>query len=144
MPNEVTIPILPCRQLDDSIPFYEALGFKGTYCQNRPNPYAVVVREDIQIHLFAMDDFDPEQSYGSVIVAVPDPDELYEDFAAGPRAVYGKLPSAGIPRILRPRKSRARYEASAWSTLTAVGCGSPGLDTPKTKRRTRKPPALRE
>jgi catechol 2,3-dioxygenase-like lactoylglutathione lyase family enzyme len=106
MANEVTIPILPCRQLDDSIPFYEALGFKGTYRQNRPNPYAVVVREDIQIHLFAMDDFDPEQSYGSVIVAVPDPDELYEDFAAGPRAVYGKLPSAGIPRILRPRKKQ--------------------------------------
>ena len=33
MANEVTIPILPCRQLDDSIPFYEALGFVRTYRQ---------------------------------------------------------------------------------------------------------------
>lgn len=104
MANEVTIPILPCRQLDDSIPFYEALGFVRTYRQERPNPYAVVSRGDIHIHLFGIDGFDPAESYGSVIVLVPDPDELYEDFAAGLRTLYGRLPSAGLPRILRPRK----------------------------------------
>jgi len=37
-------------------------------------------------------------------VAVPDPDSLYRDFAVGLRKTYGKLPVAGIPRILRPRK----------------------------------------
>jgi catechol 2,3-dioxygenase-like lactoylglutathione lyase family enzyme len=104
MANEVTIPILPCRDLDESISFYQALGFVCTYRQQRPNPYAVVSRDDIHIHLFTIDGFDPEQSYGSVIVAVPDADELYEAFAAGLRAAYGKLPSAGIPRIVRPRK----------------------------------------
>jgi len=56
--------------------------------------------------LFGLEDFDPERSYGSVIVAVPDPDGLYEAFAAGLRVTYGKLPSAGIPRILRPRKKQ--------------------------------------
>lgn len=106
MANEITIPILPCRDLDESIAFYEALGFERTYRQSRPNPYGVVAREDIQIHLFGLEDFDPEQSYGSVIVAVPDPDGLYEAFAAGLRATYGKLPSAGTPRILRPRKKQ--------------------------------------
>jgi catechol 2,3-dioxygenase-like lactoylglutathione lyase family enzyme len=104
MANEVTIPILPCRDLDESISFYQALGFVRTYRQQRPNPYAVVSRDNIHIHLFTIDGFDPEQSYGSVIVAVPDADELYEAFAAGLRAAYGKLPSAGIPRIVRPRK----------------------------------------
>jgi catechol 2,3-dioxygenase-like lactoylglutathione lyase family enzyme len=102
--NEVTIPILPCRDLDEAITFYEALGFERTFRQTRPNPYAVVALEDIQIHLFGLDDFDPQQSTGNVIVAVPDPDGLYEDFAAGLRAAYGKLPSAGIPSVLRPRK----------------------------------------
>ncbi|MCI0552083.1 MAG: hypothetical protein L0287_14115 [Anaerolineae bacterium] len=43
-------------------------------------------------------------SYGSVIVAVPDPDSLYHNFAAGLRKTYGKLPVAGIPRMTRPRK----------------------------------------
>ena len=43
MANERTYPLLPCRDLDLSIAFYESLGFKRTYRQVRPNPYAVVV-----------------------------------------------------------------------------------------------------
>jgi catechol 2,3-dioxygenase-like lactoylglutathione lyase family enzyme len=104
MANERTYSLLPCRDLDESISFYETLGFKKTYRQVRPNPHAVVALEDIQIHLFGMEGFNPADSYGSVIVAVPDPDSLYRDFAAGLRKTYGKLPVAGIPRILRPRK----------------------------------------
>jgi catechol 2,3-dioxygenase-like lactoylglutathione lyase family enzyme len=104
MANERTYPCLPCRDIDESIAFYESLGFKKTYRQLRPNPYAVVALEEIQIHLFGMEGFDPANSYGSVIVAVPNPDSLYHDFAAGLRKRYGKLPVAGIPRILQPRK----------------------------------------
>jgi len=104
MANERTYPCLPCRELDEAIDFYKALGFTRTYRQLRPNPYAVVVRDELQIHLFGMPEFNPEQSYGSVIVVVPDPDVLYQSFAEGLRKFYGKLPITGIPRILRPRK----------------------------------------
>ena len=58
----------------------------------------------MQIHLFGMPTFDPEQSYGSVSIVVPNPDALYASFADGLRAAFGKLPVAGIPRIVRPRK----------------------------------------
>lgn len=104
MANEMMYPALPCPDIDEAVAFYEHLGFRRTYRQVRPNPYAVVNREDMHVHLFGMDGFDPADSYGTVLIAVPDPDELYADFAAGLRAAYGKLPSAGIPRILRPRK----------------------------------------
>jgi catechol 2,3-dioxygenase-like lactoylglutathione lyase family enzyme len=104
MANERTYPLLPCRDLDPAIAFYEALGFACTYRQARPNPCAVVAREDLQIHLFGMPDFEPRDSYGSVIVVVPDPDALYRAFALGLRAAYRRLPVVGIPRILRPRK----------------------------------------
>ncbi|HMD80271.1 MAG TPA: VOC family protein, partial [Anaerolineales bacterium] len=104
MANERTYPCLPCGDLDESIAFYESLGFKKIYRQVRPNPYAVVALEEIQIHLFGMEGFNPAESYGSVIVAVPDPDKLYQDFAAGLRRVHGKLLVAGIPRMTRPRK----------------------------------------
>jgi catechol 2,3-dioxygenase-like lactoylglutathione lyase family enzyme len=104
LPNERTYPCLPCADIDVSIAFYESLGFRRTYRQVRPNPYAVVALEEIQIHLFGIDGFDPADSYGSAIVVVPDPDNLYRDFAAGLRKTHGKLPVAGIPRILRPRK----------------------------------------
>ena len=43
-PTERTIPILPCRSIDDLLAFYRALGFAVTYQQERPNTYAVVVR----------------------------------------------------------------------------------------------------
>lgn len=104
MANERIYPCLPCADLDEATSFYETLGFKRTYRQIRPNPYAVVVFEDIQIHLFGMEGFNPADSYGCAIVAVPDPDSLYHAFAARLRERFGKLPIAGIPRILRPRK----------------------------------------
>ena len=104
MANERTYAILPCRDIDECIAFYETLGFKKTYRQIRPNPSAVVALEDIHIHFGGIEGFKPEDSYGSVIIVVPDPDTLYHAFAAGLRKAYGKLPVAGIPRILRPRK----------------------------------------
>jgi catechol 2,3-dioxygenase-like lactoylglutathione lyase family enzyme len=104
MANERTYPCLPCGNLDESISFYAGLGFKTTYRQTRPNPYAVVVLEDIQIHLFGIEGFNPVESYGSVIVTVPDPESLYRAFATRLRETFGKLPTVGIPRILRPRK----------------------------------------
>lgn len=104
MANERTYPCLPCRDIDEAIAFYAALGFTRTYRQLKPNPHAVVAREEIQIHLFGMENFNPADSYGTVIIVVPDPDALYQAFAAGLRAAYKKLPTVGIPRILRPRK----------------------------------------
>ena len=97
-------PLLPCRDIDEAVAFYEALGFRRTYRQVRPNPHAVVERGELAVHLFGMDGFDPADSYGSVIITDPDPDALYRSFAAGLRAAYGRLPVAGIPRIVRPRK----------------------------------------
>jgi catechol 2,3-dioxygenase-like lactoylglutathione lyase family enzyme len=104
MANERIYPCLPCGKLDESIAFYQALGFKRTYRQLRPNPYAVVALEDMQIHLFGIEGFQAAESYGSAIIAVPDPDLLYRAFVARLREALGKLPTVGIPRILRPRK----------------------------------------
>lgn len=118
MADERTYPCLPCRDLDQAIAFYEGLGFKRTYRQLKPNPHAVVALEEIHIHLFGMPNFNPADSYGSVIVVVPDPDALYQQFAAGLRAAYGKLPVAGIPRLLRPRK---KYGTVRGFSLVDVG-----------------------
>ena len=139
MANERMYPMLPCRDLDEAIAFYEALGFSRTYRQLRPNPYAVVVREDMQVHLFAMPEFDPARSYGSVSVVVPDPDALYEAFAEGLRKAYGKLPVAGIPRMVRPRKrSGTVYGFSVvdvggnWLRVSRVGDTEEAAERPDT------------
>lgn len=103
MDAERTIPILPCRSIDDTLTFYRALGFEVTYQQARPNTYAVVERGGIALHFFTLRDYDPANSYSSCLVQVPDIDGLYRAFADGLRAQYGRLPVAGIPRLLRLR-----------------------------------------
>jgi hypothetical protein len=106
MAHEVTIPILPCRSLDDLLPFYVSLGFAVETRQSRPNPYASIRREDIHLHFFGLDDFEPERSYGSCIVVVPDADALYRSFTQGLRSTRGRVPVSGIPRLTRPRKKQ--------------------------------------
>ncbi|GAA3673992.1 hypothetical protein C8D87_105445 [Lentzea atacamensis] len=109
MANELTIPALPCPDIDEIASFYEMLGFEITYRQTRPNPYVAVRREDINLHFFGMDGYDPAQSYSTCLIIVPDTSELFEAFAAGMRAVHGKLLISGIPRMTRPRLRNDRY-----------------------------------
>ncbi|QCB92620.1 hypothetical protein [Cellulomonas shaoxiangyii] len=104
MAGERTYPVLPCADLDDALAFYVALGFTVSFQQRRPNPCAVVELDDIAIHLFAMDGFDPATSYGSAIITVAEPGERHAAFKAGLRALYGKVPVTGIPRLLPPRR----------------------------------------
>lgn len=102
MTQEMMIPCLPCRSIDDTLTFYKALGFEVTYHQERPNNYAVVQRGGISLHFFALK-LEPADSYSTCIVVVPDVDALYQAFAEGLRKEYGKLPIAGIPRVTRLR-----------------------------------------
>jgi hypothetical protein len=104
VPFATVIPALPCRALDDSLPFYRALGFEVTYRQERPNPYAAVRRDDIELHLFGIPEFDPAESMHTVIVLVPDTGALHAAFAAGLREAFGKVPVSGLPRMTRPRR----------------------------------------
>jgi len=112
------VPILPCPDLDEALDFYGALGFTTAFRQVRPNPYAVVRREGWELHLSGIEGFDPEQSYASAIVVVPDAEELYAEFAAGLRAARGRVPLKGIPRLLRPRRKQGTV---AGFTLVDVG-----------------------
>jgi hypothetical protein len=98
------IPCLPCRHLDDVLPFYTALGFDLIYRQERPNPGAAVRRRGIELHFFGIPEFDPAESMGSVIIPSRDTAALHAAFAAGLRAAFGKVPVSGIPRMTRPRR----------------------------------------
>jgi hypothetical protein len=107
--NELTIPLLPCPSIDDIASFYEMLGFQITYRQTRPNPHVALQRDDINLHFFGMDGYDPAQSYSTCLVIVQDIGALFEAFAAGMRSVHGKLLVSGIPRMTRPRLRNDRY-----------------------------------
>lgn len=105
----MTVPLLPCPDIDEIVDFYRMLGFERTFHQTRPNPYVAVKREDLELHFFGMPGFDPAESYGTCLVMVPDTGELYEAFAAGMRAKHGRVLVRGIPRMTRPRRRQDDY-----------------------------------
>lgn len=121
MANEIAIPLLPCASIDVMADFYQALGFRTTYRQTRPNPYVAMQREDLHLHFFGMPDFAPADSYGTCVVLVPDIEALHREFAAGLRARYGKVPLAGIPRMTRPRARKNNDGVTGFSLIDPGG-----------------------
>ncbi|MFG1946372.1 VOC family protein [Nonomuraea sp. NPDC048826] len=121
MAGEIAIPLLPCRDIDEIAAFYTMLGFTQIYRQIRPNPYISFQREDLRLGFFGMPEFKPEDSYGTCLVVVPDPGELFEAFAAGMRQAHGKLLVSGIPRITRPRKRKNADNHSGFSVIDPGG-----------------------
>ncbi|WP_020576022.1 bleomycin resistance protein [Actinopolymorpha alba] len=115
------IPLLPCASIDDMLEFYSALGFERTYRQAKPNPYLAMRRPEVELHFFGMPGFDPQESYGSCIVRVPDVGALHRAFADGLRAAYGKVPLAGIPRMTRPRPRKNVGGLSGFSVVDPGG-----------------------
>ncbi|USX48848.1 hypothetical protein [Lentzea sp. HUAS12] len=113
MANELTIPLLPCVDIDEMASFYEMLGFSVTYRQMKPNPYVALRREDLNLHFYGMEGHVPEQSHSTCVVIVEDTGPLFEAFAAGMRAVHGKVLISGIPRMTRPRVRNDRYTGFA-------------------------------
>ncbi|QGV79078.1 bleomycin resistance protein [Streptomyces ficellus] len=97
--DEKTIPMLPCRTLQPVLDFYAALGFGVTFQQKSPNPYAAVERGRIELHFFAMRQYDPAASYSTCYVVTDDVDGLHAAFRAGLKAAYGRVPTRGLPRI---------------------------------------------
>ncbi|MFI6390745.1 VOC family protein [Nonomuraea sp. NPDC050547] len=121
MTGEKTVPLLPCRSIDEITEFYEMLGFTRTYRQTRPNPYVSLKRDDLELGFFGMPGFNPEDSYGSCVVVVPDTGELFGAFAEGMRAAYGKLLVSGIPRMTRPRKRKNADDHSGFTVIDPGG-----------------------
>ena len=120
MANEVTVPLLPCRDIDEIAAFYAVLGFQTTYRQLRPNPCIGLRREDLHLQFFGMPGFDPADSYGSCLVVVEDIAALHRAFADGMRAAYGKVLISGVPRMTRPR---ARKNADGVTGFSLVDPG---------------------
>lgn len=121
MANEITVPLLPCRSIDEIVEFYTMLGFDRTYYQLRPNPCVSLQRDDLHLQFFGMPDFRPEDSYGSCVVLVPDTGALFEAFAAGMRRVHGKLLVSGIPRMTRPRTRKNASNATGFTVVDPGG-----------------------
>ena len=105
-----TIPLLPCADIDEIEPFFAALGFRTTYRQHRPYACLALSGHGFDLQYYGLDGHTPESSHSSCLVIVDDTGQIWDEFAAGLREAYGKLPIRGFPRITRPRPQERRRE----------------------------------
>lgn len=113
--------MLPCSDIDEIIEFFTGLGFEVTYRQTRPNPYVALEGHGFPLHYYGLDGHRAEESHSTCGVVVADTEPLFEAFATGLRATYGKLPVAGHPRITRPRPRKNAGGLSGFSLIDPAG-----------------------
>ena len=115
------VPMLPCGPLNETLDFYRALGFDVVERQERPYTYAAMRRDDIDLHVYGMPDWDPEKSHSTCLIVVDDTEALWAEWAAGLRNRYGRVPLTGLPRMTRPRRRANAGGASGFSVVDPNG-----------------------
>lgn len=109
MNSDSSIPALPCVELGTTLEFYGRLGFKTTYQQRAPNPYAATNRNGAELHFFGVKGLDPAAAYSVCLIIVREVEKLHEQFSEAFRQAYGKVPLRGVPRITRMKKGQSRF-----------------------------------
>jgi hypothetical protein len=115
----VTIPILPCISIEETLSFWQMLGFDITYKQTHPYQYGVVARGGHELHFGRVKGMEAKNnSFTGCLVAIYDASKVYDDFVSIFRQRMGKVPHSGIPRISRMKPGATRF------TLTDVAGNS--------------------
>ncbi len=109
-PTESIIPLLPCSSLPEMLEFYQALGFTITYQQESPYLYAAVQRGAIALNFASLRVYGAKNAFGAYLVFVDDIAPYHRAFADGLRAHYGKVPTAGLPRMTRFESGQRRFK----------------------------------
>lgn len=89
--NDVAIPILPSSCVNDTLAFYQRLGFEGKIW-GAPYAYAILRRGTVELHFFTDKAVRPGESSAGCYVRVSDVEAIHRAFAAA------QLPRNGIPR----------------------------------------------
>lgn len=127
---ETVIPVLPCGALDELLAFYRSLGFAVTHEQTEPYVYAAVQRGNVELHFAHVKAQGKTHSFGSCLVMVDDVASVHAAFADGLRAHYGRVPTAGTPRMMRLRPGQMRFQVHdpAGNVLFFIDRREPAVD----------------
>jgi catechol 2,3-dioxygenase-like lactoylglutathione lyase family enzyme len=79
---ESAVPILPSRDLGETLAFYERLGFENKGAHHSVWNYLIIARGGAELHFYAQPDVDPLTTDFSCYLRVPDADALYSEWHA--------------------------------------------------------------
>ncbi len=94
---ERSVPILPSRDLSESLAFYDRLGFSNRGAPPDEWDYLIVGRGGIEIHFSATPELDPLTTSAGCYIFVDDAQALHDEWAA---VVVGDPPTGG--RLVPP------------------------------------------
>lgn len=112
LPNESTVPVLPCVSVEETLDFYQMLGFEVTYKMTRPYLYLVVEWSGFELHFGKPSKIgvDPAAEDGGRCLVMVDAVAPYHAvFTAAMRRAHGKVLATGRPRITRFRPGASRF-----------------------------------
>lgn len=91
-PQDLAIPILPSRSVNDTVAFYRRLGFEGG-AHPFDGGYAILTRGSVELHFFTHKDLVPAESSAGCYIRVRDVEAFYRHCS------FSHLPRTGIPRM---------------------------------------------
>ncbi|AVT40275.1 glyoxalase [Plantactinospora sp. BB1] len=111
VPDETTVPLLPCVSVDETLAFWQALGFEVTWNQRKPYLYLAFRWSGFELHYGAASaGLDPTlENTGGCLVQVGAVAPYHAAFVAAMRKTYGKVLGKGLPRITRYRPGASRF-----------------------------------
>jgi catechol 2,3-dioxygenase-like lactoylglutathione lyase family enzyme len=109
MQSETAIPVFPCASPDETLEFYETLGFEVTHRQTKPYVYLAVKRGGLDLHFFGGGKPDPQSGSATCLVMVDEVGPHHQAFAAALKEKLGRVPTAGLPRITRLKPGQRRF-----------------------------------
>ncbi|MDF2188519.1 hypothetical protein [Paraflavitalea sp. CAU 1676] len=118
-PVWTSIPLLHCLAVNETLKFWNSLGYSITHQQSRPYQYGAIERQGHQLHFYRFKDIKADNNQqGTCLVIVPDAQQVYEDFTRRLKKALGKVPHTGLPRISRMKPGTTRF------TLTDIAGNS--------------------
>jgi hypothetical protein len=79
---ERAVPILPSRDLRETLAFYEALGFENRGAPPEQWDYLILGRGALELHFYAMPEVDPLTTAASCYLFVDDADALHAEWSS--------------------------------------------------------------
>ena len=107
--GEHAVPILPSRDLRETLAFYERLGFENRGAEPEEWDYLIVGRGGIVLHFFLQPDVDPLSTAAGCYVHVDDADALYAEW----RAIGVEHDAATGSRLMAPADTDYRMREFA-------------------------------
>jgi catechol 2,3-dioxygenase-like lactoylglutathione lyase family enzyme len=101
---QVAVPILPSRDLAETLAFYERLGFENRGAPHDVWNYLIIGRDTAHLHFYLDRDVDPLTTATSCFVFVDDANALHAEWQA-----------AGVERLFPPEDTDYRMREFALS-----------------------------